>query len=559
MRSKRILSLILAAFITSSVTLAGCSGNNNNNSSNNNNSQQSTNALIGTDSDPVETLELKSSTDKYRNYYEIFVGSFYDSNGDGMGDLNGVIEKLDYLNDGDPTTDTDLGVDGIWLMPIHESPTYHKYDVIDYYSVDNDYGTIDDMKKLIEECHKRGINIIIDMVLNHSSNRNEFFVKAKQEILEGKTDGYAKYYNFIQTDKKPDGFVKLSGTDNWYYEAEWGASMPDLNLANDETKEEIKKILKYWLDLGVDGFRLDAVKHYAQEGVNGTDFMEWMYDYAKSIKPDIYMVGELWSGNSALYEMYESGIDSLFDFASAQSTGDITTSVNGSKGREWVKSLVEWDNKLKEINPNIINATFWGNHDMARSAGYVVKREERMKMGASLYLLVPGNSYIYYGEEIGMTGGSKSDPDKRTSMVWSVSDSTGRTNDPSGLQEEHTDPNEGVTEQLANDDSLLSFYQRVLKIKNQNPEIARGTVADVSEQISSDSAIGAYTVEYEGSKLLIIHNCSKDTEITVTVPDSVMNITEVRGTLEAMGKDSTGFKYNGKTITLPAYSTIILK
>ena len=221
MRSKRILSLILAAFITSSVTLAGCSGNNNNNSSNNNNSQQSTNALIGTDSDPVETLELKASTDKYRNYYEIFVGSFYDSNGDGMGDLNGVIEKLDYLNDGDPTTDTDLGVDGIWLMPIHESPTYHKYDVIDYYSVDNDYGTIDDMKKLIEECHKRGINIIIDMVLNHSSNRNEFFVKAKQEILEGKTDGYAKYYNFIQTDKKPDGFVKLSGTDNWYYEAEW--------------------------------------------------------------------------------------------------------------------------------------------------------------------------------------------------------------------------------------------------------------------------------------------------------------------------------------------------
>lgn len=559
MKRKKIISLILATMLVSSVALTGCNNsNNNNNNSANNNSQQTT-GLTGTDNDLVKTLEVKPSNDKYRNYYEIFVGSFYDSDGDGKGDLKGVIEKLDYLNDGNPTTDTDLGVDGIWLMPIHESPTYHKYDVTDYYSIDDAYGTIDDMKELIAECHKRGINIIIDTVFNHTSNKHEWFVNARKEVLEGKTDGYAQYYNFVQADKAPSGFVKLSGSTNWYYEAQWGSSMPDLNLASDKVKEEIQNVIKYWLDLGVDGFRLDAIKHYAQEGVNGTEFMEWMYNYAKSIKPDVYMVGELWSGSSALYDMYESGIDSLFDFASAQSDGDITTSVNSSNGRAWVESLVNWDNKLKEINPNIINASFWSNHDMTRSAGYVVKKTERIKMGASLYLLTPGNSYIYYGEEIGMTGGSKSDPDKRTSMVWSVSDSTGRTKDPSGLQEEHIDPTEGVTEQLANENSILSFYQRILKIKNQNPEIARGSVTDVSKEISEDNAIGAYTVEYEGSKLLIIHNCSKDTEITITVPESVMSISEVRATLEAMGNDSTGFKYNGNTITMPAYSTIILK
>lgn len=554
MKKKKVISLLMAMMIASSAVLAGC--NDNNNSNNSNNSGTSTTGLKGTEGDPVETLTATASTDKYRNYYEIFVGSFYDSDGDGMGDLNGVTEKLDYLNDGDPNTNTDLGVDGIWLMPIHNSPTYHKYDVKDYYSIDEDYGTIDDMKKLIEECHKRGINIIIDAVFNHTSNRHDWFIKAKEELETGKTDGYAQYYNFVQAEQAPAGFVKVGGIEgNWYVEAQWGASMPDLNLASDAVKEEIKNIVKYWLDLGVDGFRLDAIKHYAQDGVNGTEFMEWLYDYAKSVNPDVYMVGELWSGSSALYEMYESGIDSLFDFSAATSTGDITTTVNAGDGKAWVEGLVKWDNNLQKINPDIINASFWSNHDMARCSGYVVKKTERMKMGASLYMLIPGNPFIYYGEEIGMTGGSESDPDKRTSMVWSVIDSTGRTEDPSGLKEEHIDPAEGVKEQLENEDSLLSFYQRIIKIKNQNPEIARGTVTDISATVSSDKAIGAYTVEYEGSKVVIIHNCSKDTEITITLPEGV---SEVRGTLEA-ADNSTGFKYDGNKVTMPAYSTIILK
>ena len=140
--SKKITAVLLAAVICAAALLSGCSG---------------------------EEIKATASTDNYRNYYEIFVYSFCDSNGDGIGDINGIIQKLDYLNDGDPNSGDDLGIDGIWLMPIMPSPSYHKYDITDYYDIDETYGTIEDFEKLSAECDKRGIDLIIDLVLNHTS------------------------------------------------------------------------------------------------------------------------------------------------------------------------------------------------------------------------------------------------------------------------------------------------------------------------------------------------------------------------------------------------------
>ncbi|MEG2018150.1 MAG: alpha-amylase family glycosyl hydrolase, partial [Clostridium sp.] len=218
--------------------------------------------------------EVKENDDKYKNYYEIFVGSFYDSDEDGIGDINGIIEKLDYLNDGDNKSDKDLGINGIWLMPVMPSPTYHKYDVTDYLGIDPQYGTMEDFEKLIKECNKRGVDLIIDLVLNHTSAQNPWFISAKKSLTVepcGKDvcaysepcrehNKYVKYYNF--SEEKLSGYHSVGMPTGWYYEGVFWDQMPDLNLDNEEVWNEIENISKFWLDKGVAGFRLDAVTSY---------------------------------------------------------------------------------------------------------------------------------------------------------------------------------------------------------------------------------------------------------------------------------------------------------
>ena len=199
----------------------------------------------------VNTAELNMIDDKYRNFYEVFVYSFCDSDGDGIGDIQGLISKLDYINDGDPTTDTDLGFTGIWLMPIMPSTTYHKYDVINYKDIDKQYGTLEDFEQLIDECNKRGINVIIDLVLNHSSSQHPWFKEATN-YLKTLGDGepsvedckYFDYYHFQKESGK--GFHKISGTD-WYYEGSFWEGMPDLNWENGIIKKEFEDIAEFWI------------------------------------------------------------------------------------------------------------------------------------------------------------------------------------------------------------------------------------------------------------------------------------------------------------------------
>ncbi len=194
--------------------------------------------------------------------YEVFVRSFYDSDGDGIGDLNGLIQKLDYINDGNPVSRTDLGASCIWLMPIAESPSYHGYDVTDYYRVAHAYGTNADFKRLVAAAHRRGIKVLVDMVLNHSGSGHPYF----QAALRDTTSPYRSWYRFSPTPlgKGPwgaDAWHRSPVRDEYYYGVFW-SGMPDLNYETPAVREEAKQIATFWLrEMGVDGFRLDAVPY----------------------------------------------------------------------------------------------------------------------------------------------------------------------------------------------------------------------------------------------------------------------------------------------------------
>ena len=271
--------------------------------------------------------------DNYRTYYEVFVYSFYDSDGDGVGDLPGLLEKLDYINDGDPATDADLGCTGLWLMPVCPSPTYHKYDVTDYCAIDPAYGTLDDFRALADACHARGMYLLVDLVMNHTSSSHPWFTQAA-EYLRSLEPGaepdpeacpYVDYYNFSRD--SGSGRYALEGTD-WYYEAPFWSEMPDLDLNCQAVRAEFDAIVDFWLAQGADGFRLDGAKEYFSGDPDANvQTLSWFNDMVKSKRPDAYIVAEVWTALSSYAPYYASGIDSCFNFAFADSQGTIANSI----------------------------------------------------------------------------------------------------------------------------------------------------------------------------------------------------------------------------------------
>lgn len=508
-----------------------------------------------------ETEALNIIDDNYRNYYEIFVGSFYDSDDDGMGDLQGVIEKLDYINDGDDKTDTDLGFNGIWLMPIMPSDTYHKYDVKDYYDIDEDYGTMEDMEQLIEECHKRGINLIIDMVFNHTSASHPWFTEACDylESLPAGTEPdaaqckYVNYYNF-ERDKKGLNTWHQVGNSEWYYECVFWDQMPDLNLGNDDVRKEIEDIASFWLDKGVDGFRLDAAKeYYSGEVDKNVEVLSWFMNYVKSVDKDAYVVAEVWEKSDTIAKYYASGITSLFDFPMSQVDGRIAKTVRGMGGdKSFTEALETFDSKYRAQNPSYIDAPFISNHDTARVGAQLAYNEDQMKYAAGLLLTESGSPFVYYGEEIGMASSGKKDENKRLAMYWSDTDTEGITNDPTGADqvEQKFEP---VDKQMEDENSIYNYYKKALRIRNTYPEIARGTIHVVSG--ITEKNVSAMTKTWNEDTIGIIYNSSSE-EVTVSVKDMGMENMSVCNYLTVDGSEVTLSK---EEIKIPAYSIVFLK
>ena len=533
---KKVLALVLALLIALSVMLTGCA----------------------TGSDPVETNKAVEMNDKYRTYYQIWIGSFCDSNGDETGDFEGIISKLDYLNDGDPDTGDDLGIDGIWLSPMMPSYSYHKYNVENYFDIDPEFGTLEIFDKFMAECDKRGISVIIDLVINHSASNHPYFLNACDELRAGKEDGYAKYYNFK---KGSDTVHTRRVTDtNYFYEGQFSSEMPDWNLSYEGTREYFEEIVKFWLDRGVDGFRLDAVKYFADDNTDGIEFMTWFYDMAQSYNPDVYMVGEDWESAGVIYDQYKSGIDSFFNFKFATTTGDYIMTGRNGQTQSFVSALKRYNENIKKRSETAINANFLTNHDMPRVSNTLDANEQ--KFAASLYLLSPGNSFTYYGEEIGIEApNTTNDASYRTAMIWDNDNLPGIY--VNGVAEVEPNALGGVKQQLEQEDSLLNTYRRIIRLKNQNPEIARGNITDTLEM--DDVYVGGYYIEYEGEKLLVIHYGGDETK-EIEITDEMLNKAEFRGgVVTSSAADYEGDPENWNVtfskgiLTMPPMSTAVLK
>ena len=508
---------------------------------------------------------LQIPDDNYRTYYELFVYSFYDSDGDGIGDLQGILEKLDYLNDGDDTTDTDLGINGIWLMPVMPSTTYHKYDTTDYENIDPQYGTLETFQELLSACHDRGIRVILDLAMNHSSSRHSWFLQAT-EYLKNLPEGaepdaaecpYVDYYHFSR--EAESGYAQVNGTD-WYYEARFCDGMPDLNLQNEAVRREFEQIADFWLDMGVDGFRLDAVKEYVTGSTeDNVEILSWFADYVHGKDPENYLVCECWTDQNTYAKYYESGVDSMFDFAFADKSGIIANVVNGkASAASYAKNLEAEQTMYAQYNPDYMNAPFYTNHDMGRSAGYYVGENSaaQTKLGNALNLLMNGNAFLYYGEELGMKGSGK-DENKRAPMYWSKdSNAEGMCKGPADM-EDFQMKFDSLEEQQEDPDSIYHYVKQVLRVRNQNPAIARGTTTYL-EQYSGEQCF-ALTRSYEDSTLLLLGNTSAEPASVDLTGLTVGNTAAEK--LVLLGELYTGeetAECSGTTVKLPAYSILIL-
>ncbi|MDD6072476.1 MAG: alpha-amylase family glycosyl hydrolase [Clostridiales bacterium] len=509
-------------------------------------------------------IVVPDKTDKYRTFYEVFVYSYYDSNDDGIGDIAGLTEKLDYLNDGDETTDSDLGVTGIWLMPIMPSTTYHKYDVKDYMNIDPSYGTLEDFDTLIAECNKRNINVIVDLVMNHTSAKHPWFTEAC-DYLRGLGDGnpnpadcpYVEYYHFSK--EAAGGYAPLEGTD-WYYEAQFWDQMPDLNLDNEAVREEFKNICQFWLDRGVAGFRLDAVKEYETgKPSDNIEILSWFNAMVKELNPDAYLVGEAWTDQSEYAKYYESGVDSFFDFAYADKDGRIAKVVNGLiQADAYGKSLEESEALYASINENYINAPFYTNHDLARGAGYYSGdySDNKTKIAAAMNLFMSGNAFIYYGEEIGMKG-SGEDENKRLAMIWnSDSSAEGMCKGPD-ISKPIKMKYGSLEEQQKDSTSVYQYFKDAIRIRNQFPSIIKGRTSYI-DGVSSDT-LCVIEKSYENEKVCIFYNLSEQSS-TVQLGDVILSGNDVltEEMLEAtLVTTKEGVTITDGVMTMPAYSVAV--
>lgn len=427
--------------------------------------------------------------------YQIFVRSFSDSDKDGIGDFNGITQKLPYLKK--------LGVNALWLMPVHPSPTYHGYDVLDYYNVNCEYGTLDDFKNLIKKAADEGIVIFLDMVFNHSSNQHEWFKAALQS-----DEKYRSYYNFVPS-SKPTG-NKWHNYGNSKYYGYFSSSMPDFNFFNQNLQDEIFHIAEFWANLGVAGFRLDGALHFygdneypgqAYDYYDNIIFTKKLNQRMRSINPNFYLLGEIWTD----YKIYAEFMKNLspVDF---EISDILTTTASVSGNADYVRMINNRFNYYRTINSNFVSAPFLTNHDQDRIASVINDDVRKLRMASEMLLTLPGTPIIYYGEEIGMKGYKSNGP------IW---DETRRLPFPWGDQTTTTWFNSSINdglksamEQESDPTSLLATYQRISKIRNENIALKYGNNITSYEHNNYrlQGYYREYTLEKVHQRLLIIHN-----------------------------------------------------
>ena len=532
--------------------------------------------------------------------------------------------KLDYLNDSNSirhrqaieqfgVCNNSLHIDGIWLTPIMPSPSYHKYDTKDYKDVDPQFGSLGDFRELLSECHKRGIKLIIDLVMNHSSEQHPWFQEALKEVRAGKPGPYASYYNFYYGAVPPqnetleyhnnyfgDRYVSARYFKQWgnpapnvWFEGSFWTGMPDLNFDSALLREEFEGITEFWLSSGLDGFRLDATSwpydYYRlgqmQNEYDGFNVSEknielwtWFNKACQRTNKNVYLVGECWEDEGTIANYYRSGMNF---FAFQFGLGTIKWVLDGKNGSDWAKyCLTGWEHSIKTRNPRAVSAMFLSNHDKGRTFfdiggdfPYVnIDGDARRKMAAALYLMSPGTPFIYYGEEIGLVdfaatndaNGVYFDADHRGPMWWS---NTSQYGTPSPPDERRTWPvkappgGKGVEEQLDDPSSLLRFYIKIINLKNRYRWLSYAH--NIEHVDFFDSRISAYRVENPdrpGQKILLVQNTDQYNTITLNLPRPVTRYycASVFGNQENHDQKN-GDEFTGNTFDINGYSSVIFQ
>ena len=544
-RTVRIVSLLLAVLM-----LFGC--NTNITAPENSGAALESGLAPKTEAKLAEIALLgESPDDNYRTFYEIFVYSFCDSNGDGIGDLQGVISKLDYLEQ--------LGVNGIWFMPIHPSQSYHKYDVRDYYDIDPQYGTMADFEELMAECETRDIHVITDLVLNHTGNDHEWFQTAC-EYLRGLPAGaepnaeeckYVEYYFFSR--EPGNGWHAIEGSE-WYYEGMFSPHMPDLNLANENVLNDIRDIMQFWFDKGVSGFRLDAAKEFYSGSIaKNMEVLNWIQTTATELKPDAYLVAEVWEDFGAITRYYESQITSIFNFAFGNTNGKLMQVLraagNAGTVTTYATALEKADKAYLGENPNYIDAPFLSNHDVGRIAGFCGYDPLKTKLAGAMNLFMSGSAFIYYGEEIGMPG-SGNDPSKRAPFFWNDARDNGTTTSPPECELPEEYPFGSLEQQMEDDNSLWNYYRQAIAIRQALPALSHGRTT--AETGLNAGCVSAFRKTWNDQAIIVLMNID-------TVAASVDLSAYADWTLAAsLSADGNEIVLSDTTLELPAFGTAVL-
>jgi alpha-amylase len=494
--------------------------------------------------------------------YEVFVMSFADGDGDGKGDFKGLTDRLDEIED--------LGINGIWLMPIMPSDTYHKYHVLDYKNIDPDYGTLDDFKKFIAEAHDRNIKVITDFVVNHTGNNHPWFLDAQKS----KNSAFRNYYVWADKDSIRDQLfrkTKALDSDNirkWHpvngdstaehYYGYFNGLCPDLNLDNTKVREEIVDIARFWLDeIKVDGFRMDAAKHIFpdERAEDNHAFWVWFKDEMEKIKPDVYLVGEVWS-EARQVAPYLDGLPSLFNFDLGYAITDVAKAGRDTVGL--VQRYKDIRDYYKSVTSDYLDATFLKNHDQTRLLTELKGDVNKARMAAAMLLTMPGTPYIYYGEEIGMLGDKLSTyedqfgPDAfvREPYVW---DRNGNDKMQTSWEKPRYSTDETVVPykvQEKDPESLLNFYRTIIRFRNEHAALTYGDINFSGIHIEE---VVSFIRMHQNEELLVLHNVS-DVEVTVHLKDH-------NARFKRIAFDTAGGKVavESGSLRLPAFTTAIVR
>ena len=502
--------------------------------------------LVQLSSVQIQAQQVKNYWPKAGVTYEIFVQSFSDSNGDGIGDFNGVTEKLDYVKE--------LGANAIWFMPIMPSPTYHKYDVTDYKAVHPDYGTMADFKRLLDEAHKRDIKVVIDLIINHTASDHPWFQASKS----GRENAFRDYYVWAQKDTIATYLNKKTVTldsDNirqwhdpgkgqdYYYGFFWGG-MPDLNFDSPQVRKEIVDIGRFWLEeVGVDGFRLDAAKHIFPDDrpLDNHAFWKEFRREMEAIKPDIYLVGEVYD-KKEIVAPYLPGLPALFNFDFHYTLIEALNTENGQVLYQKQKDVLDF---YQAITSDFIDATFSSNHDQPRLLNDLKQDPAKYKQALAILMTFPGAPYLYYGEEIGMLG-LKPDEQIREPFLWDAKEKDlkrAKWIEPKYSTDATVTP---LAQQRVDGSSYFNHYKKVIALRQSNPALAIGSLESVKQ--TYPKSVMAFVRRSADQEVLVLHHLGKEV-VELPIPEGFGSPIYV----------SEGVTIKNGMMYLPANSSLVLK